>query len=91
MGGVTTTVGGHARLRREVDGLTEISCSCGSWLAVALTGKASEIAWVERSLAEHHRRVLEERLGIRILGLCHDGCFDVDGHTDGCLYEGEET
>lgn len=62
------------------DGMTRLSCSAGDWGRTDVR-TADEIAWVRSAHAVHaaHHR-----------GRCHVACYDEHGHTDGCLYDGDE-
>lgn len=61
-------------------GFTEFVCSAGDYAGiVAHTDRPAEMR-MARGAAYCHAA---DQRG----GMCHAGCYDDDGHTDGCLYE----
>lgn len=69
-----------AVVEHVADDVSRISCSEGDWLTVDAHTR-DEIRWVFAAHALHAR---QHR------GMCHPACYDQDGQTDGCLYEGDE-
>ena len=43
-------------------------------------GNGAEVMFIKRVILEPTHR-----------GMCHPACYDADGHTEGCLYDGDET
>jgi hypothetical protein len=84
----TLTVGGHALTRATEDGITEMACECGQWVALGHTD--AELVWIELAHQAHLEGIVEERSAGLPEGVCHVECFDGHGHTDGCIYEAGE-
>lgn len=63
-------------------GLCEVRCTGCDWSVPAHTDNDEEIRWAKGA---GHLHAAKHRLGP-----CHEACYDEQGHTEGCLYEGDE-
>lgn len=72
--------GTHDIVKSTNGGVTTIRCVAGDWTVDAHTD--AEIAWATRAAYTHS--------AARQRGMCHAACYDEHGHTDGCLYDGED-
>lgn len=79
-----STPGVHDIVENDLgDGRTEFVCEMGDYPGV-VAHTANRAAMSMARLVAHDHAARHRR------GPCHAACYDEHGHTDGCLYDGEE-
>lgn len=74
----------HVVSRTTRGPLTTIECQTHGW---SIDCHPADRAWAEGALDEH---VAGGRVYPPLRVVCHAACFDEHGHTDGCLYDGDD-
>lgn len=74
--------GVHDIIRTTEGRFVRVRCTAGDFDVEAHADSPHEVAMAVEGGWKHRRR--------KTTGQCHAACYDEHGHTDGCLYDGDD-